>query len=135
MATSADYAKLGKATFHAAICYDNGNEPAAHHPRLSDDPRLATTREFPRKGLAKAWVAGWLHRLAPPETGWFYGTVERGTYQDASGHDGSTFLHHAAWEPDEDPHAWRAAAWLVGEPGSNPLEWEEIHWDEDGESS
>ena len=122
-----DYDKLGRTTYKAMIGYDNGAYPWVAHPALPDG------REFSSKGLAKAWVAGWLRRLVPPRTGpvegvrpSFFGTIERGTYQDTSFEDQDDgFVCDASWEPDEP--GYTAYACLRASDGAR----REVIWDED----
>jgi hypothetical protein len=123
MARTRDWAKLGQTTYQAEIRYDDGTDPHVHHPRLPEG------QEFTRQGLAKAWVAHQLRHLGRPteEPGFFYGLVQRGTYQDASRDDRGAFtgLRHAVWQPDQEPHHYQGLAYLTQTRSRLAVTWDE----------
>ncbi len=123
MAPTRDWAKLGQTTYRAEIRYDNGTDPHVHHPRLPEG------REFTRQGLAKAWVAHQLRQLGWPEqpAGFFYGLVQRGTYQDASHDDRGqpSGVQHATWQPDQDPRHYQGLAYLSQTRSGLAVTWDE----------
>jgi hypothetical protein len=126
MGQTRDFGKLGQSTYQAEIRYDDGIDPHVHHPRLPEG------QEFTRQGLAKAWVADQLRQLGQlgqPESGagFFYGLVQRGTYQDASRDDRGAFtgLRHAVWQPDQEPHHYQGLAYLTQTRGGLAVTWDE----------
>ena len=100
-----DYAHLGETTWRATVGMADASDPWA---------ATVAEREFPdvrSKGLAKAFVNVELRRLTNPSAGesgirpFFWGRLERGTYQDTTFDDAEDGrVRDATWEPDQDEH-------------------------------
>jgi hypothetical protein len=123
MAQTRQFAKLGQSTYQAEIRYSDSTDPAVHHPRLPEG------QEFTGKGLAKAWVAHQLRQLGRPEQagGFFYGLIQRGTYQDASYDDRGqpSGLQHATWQLHQDPGHYQGLAHLTQTRDGLTVTWDE----------
>ena len=104
MASTRDYSKLGRSTWHVQIFGDDGDDPFAMTLAAAEVSTLAAAKRWTR-----AAVTHW--RAQGPDGMWVWGQLIAGTYDDASFTDPTEGLvHHASWEPSDTE---RYSTWLT----------------------